>query len=89
MFGGCSDGLGGGVESEEQPVKGGKVELPFAQEENEVLGKEFVELLRNTTREQVDKELTRCPHRETSDKIAEVGSGGAKGEAQARTSLVG
>ena len=56
----------------------GKVELPFVQEENEVLGKEFIELLRTTTREQVDKELTRCPHRETSDKIAEVSVGSSR-----------
>ena len=50
----------------------GRIELPFAQGDDEVLGKEFVDLLRTATREEIDKELTRCPHRETSDKIADV-----------------
>lgn len=47
----------------------GNVSLPFAQNEDEVIGKEYLELLSTVTREQVDKEITRCPHKETSEKM--------------------
>lgn len=50
----------------------GKVALPFADEDDQVLGKEYVDLVKTVTREQVDKEITRCPHPETSKKIEEV-----------------
>lgn len=47
----------------------GNVSLPFAQNDDEVIGKEYLELLSTVTREQVDKEITRCPHKETSEKM--------------------
>lgn len=50
----------------------GPVALPFAQEEDEVLGKEYLDLVANVTREEVDKEITRCPHKETSVKMEET-----------------
>jgi len=50
----------------------GPVALPFTQEEDEVLGKEYLDLVASVTREQVDKEITRCPHPETSKKMEEV-----------------
>ncbi|WVR04023.1 chorismate synthase [Kwoniella sp. DSM 27419] len=50
----------------------GKVALPFAEEEDEVLGKEYMDLVKNVTREEVDKEITRCPHKETSAKMEEA-----------------
>ena len=50
----------------------GKVELPFASGDDEVLGKDFLELLNTVTRAEVDKELTRCPHKETSAKMEAV-----------------
>jgi chorismate synthase len=50
----------------------GKVKLPFEDGEEEVLGKESVELLKTITRERVDQEITRCPHKETSMKMEEV-----------------
>lgn len=45
------------------------VSLPFAQDDGEVIGKEYLELLSTVSREQVDKEITRCPHKETSEKM--------------------
>ena len=50
----------------------GRVALPFTNGEEEVLGGEYLDLLRGVTREEVDKEITRCPHKETSMKIEEV-----------------
>ncbi|WWC60008.1 chorismate synthase [Kwoniella dejecticola CBS 10117] len=50
----------------------GKVALPFAEEEDEVLGKEYMDLVRTVKREEVDKEITRCPHKETSKKMEET-----------------
>jgi chorismate synthase len=50
----------------------GPVSLPFSQEEDEVLGKEYLDLVANVTREQVDKEITRCPHPATSAKMEEA-----------------
>ncbi|KIR96391.1 chorismate synthase [Cryptococcus deuterogattii 2001/935-1] len=50
----------------------GKVALPFADEEDEVLGKEYMDLVKTVTREEVDKEITRCPHKETSKKMEET-----------------
>ncbi|ORY29563.1 chorismate synthase [Naematelia encephala] len=51
----------------------GRVLLPFAKEgDDEVLGKEYLDLLTGVTRSQVDKEITRCPHRETSAKMEET-----------------
>jgi hypothetical protein len=51
----------------------GKVELPFATRDDEVLSKEYMDLIKGVTRAEVDKEITRCPHRETSAKMEEVG----------------
>jgi chorismate synthase len=42
----------------------GKVALPYAHEEDEVLGKEYLDLIKTITRAEVDKEITRCPHKE-------------------------
>lgn len=50
----------------------GRVELPFTSEEDEVLGKEYMDLVRDVSREEVDKEITRCPHKETSKRMEEV-----------------
>jgi len=50
----------------------GRVALPFTEGEEEVLGGEYLDLLRGVTREMVDKEITRCPHKETSAKMEEV-----------------
>jgi len=54
----------------------GKVKIPFvdADEEEGPLGKEYVALINKVTREDVDKELSRCPHKETSEKMEEVSS---------------
>ena len=51
----------------------GKISLPFVQQEEEVLSKEYVDLLKNVSRAEIDKEITRCPHKETSEKMMEVG----------------
>lgn len=52
----------------------GKVTIPFTKnEEDEVLSKEYMDLLSKISREEVDKEITRCPHRETSAKMEQVG----------------
>ena len=61
-----------GVEIVAFVASAGKIALPFAEEEDEVLGKEYVDLLSTVSREEVDKEITRCPHKETSVKIEEV-----------------
>ncbi|WWC98923.1 chorismate synthase [Kwoniella sp. B9012] len=50
----------------------GKVALPFAEEEDEVLGKEYMDLVKSIKREEVDKEITRCPHKATSQKMEET-----------------
>ncbi|WVQ94461.1 chorismate synthase [Kwoniella sp. CBS 9459] len=50
----------------------GKVALPFAEEDDEVLGKEYMDLVKSITREEVDKEITRCPHKATSQKMEEA-----------------
>ncbi|WRT65472.1 chorismate synthase [Kwoniella shivajii] len=50
----------------------GKVTLPFQDEEDEVLGKEYMDLVKSVSREEVDKEITRCPHKETSKKMEEA-----------------
>lgn len=50
----------------------GKVTLPFVEEEDEVLGKEYMDLVKTVTRAEVDKEITRCPHKETSQKMEDV-----------------
>lgn len=52
----------------------GKVGLPFEEEEDEVLGKEYMKLVASVKREEVDKEITRCPHKETSKKMEDVSS---------------
>ncbi|KAK4684828.1 chorismate synthase, partial [Tremellales sp. Uapishka_1] len=51
----------------------GKVALPFASHaDEEVLGKEYMDLLNTVSREVVDKEITRCPHKATSEKMEEA-----------------
>lgn len=49
----------------------GKVKIPFldADDEEGPLGLEYVDLINKVTREQVDAELSRCPHKETSEKM--------------------
>jgi len=37
----------------------------------DALSKEFVALLSNISREEIDKELTRCPHRETAERMTQ------------------
>jgi hypothetical protein len=37
-----------------------------------VLGKEYMDLVNTVNRADVDKEITRCPHKETSKKMEEV-----------------
>lgn len=49
----------------------GKVGLPFDDGED-IVGKELLKLVAGVSRAEVDKELTRCPHRETSAKMEEV-----------------
>lgn len=50
----------------------GKVHLPFATADDEVLSKEYLDLIKGVSRAEVDKEITRCPHKETSVKMEEV-----------------
>ena len=50
----------------------GRVALPFTEGEEEVLGGEYLDMLRGVRREEVDKEITRCPHKQTSAKMEEV-----------------
>ena len=38
----------------------------------DALSPEFVQLLQSVTREQVDAQLTRCPHAETSERMVKV-----------------
>ena len=58
-----------GVEIVAFVASAGKVCLPFAETEDEVLSKDYVQLLSSVSREEIDKEITRCPHKETSSKI--------------------
>jgi chorismate synthase len=39
----------------------------------DALSRDFVALLANITREQVDKHPTKCPHSETAERMTEVG----------------
>ena len=41
-------------------------------EENDALNPEYTQLLRTITREEVDKDITRCPHPETQEKMKAV-----------------
>lgn len=51
----------------------GNIHLPsFSATDDEPLSPEFMSLLKTITREEVDKELTRCPNPEISAKMAEV-----------------
>ncbi len=50
----------------------GPVALPFSHEDDEVLGKEYLDLVKKVTREEVDNEITRCPDRATSAKMEET-----------------
>jgi chorismate synthase len=55
----------------------GKVHMPFKRDgeegaDDEVLGKEYMDLVKSVTREEVDKEITRCPHRETSARMEQA-----------------
>lgn len=64
----------------------GKVTIPFTKnEEDEVLSKEYMDLLSKISREEVDKEITRCPHRETSAKMEQVGRSNCHGSEHADT----
>ena len=61
-----------GVEIVAFVASAGKICLPFVEKEDEVLGKEYMNLISTITREEVDKEITRCPHRETSQQMEAV-----------------
>lgn len=52
----------------------GKVKIPFleADEDESPLGKEYVELINKVTRADVDAQLSRCPHVETSERMEEA-----------------
>jgi chorismate synthase len=50
----------------------GKISLPFEDTEEDVMSKELMRLVSDVSREEIDKELTRCPHKETSQKMQEV-----------------
>lgn len=51
----------------------GNIHLPsFSASDDEPLSPEFMSLLKTITRDEVDKELTRCPDAEVSAKMAEV-----------------
>lgn len=50
---------------------------PINDDENDdnvedALSKDFIHLLSSITRDDVDKYLTRCPHKETSDRMTQV-----------------
>lgn len=49
----------------------GKIGLPFDDGED-IVGKELMKLVKDVTREEIDQELTRCPHKETSQKMTDV-----------------
>jgi len=49
----------------------GKIGLPFDDGED-IVGKELLKLVKDVTREEIDQELTRCPHKETSQKMTDV-----------------
>jgi chorismate synthase len=51
----------------------GKIGLPFDDGED-IVGKELLKLVKDVTREEIDQELTRCPHKETSQKMTDVSS---------------
>ncbi len=52
----------------------GPISLPFKKDggDDEVLSREYMSLVEGVTREQVDKEITRCPHKETSQRMEDV-----------------
>jgi chorismate synthase len=54
----------------------GKIGLPFDDGED-IVGKELLKLVKDVTREEIDQELTRCPHKETSQKMTDVSLGSA------------
>jgi chorismate synthase len=49
----------------------GKIGLPFDDGED-IVGKEMMKLIAGVTREEIDQELTRCPHKETSAKMTDA-----------------
>jgi chorismate synthase len=49
----------------------GKIGLPFDDGED-IVGKELLKLVKDVTRDEIDQELTRCPHKETSAKMTDV-----------------
>lgn len=53
----------------------GKISLPFQDADEDVMSKELMRLVGEVSREEVDKELTRCPHKETSAKMQDVSDG--------------
>lgn len=53
----------------------GKIGLPFDDGED-IVGKELLKLVKDVTREEIDQELTRCPHKETSAKMTDVSGSG-------------
>jgi len=59
-----------GVEIVAFVASAGKVKIPgLDDDQDDVLGKEYTDLINTVTRAQVDQELSRCPHKETSEKM--------------------
>jgi chorismate synthase len=52
----------------------GKVAMPFVSqlEDGESVPAEFYDMLSTITQDEVDKDITRCPHPETAEKMKEV-----------------
>jgi chorismate synthase len=52
----------------------GKVAMPFVSqlEDEEPVSAEFYDMLNTISQEEVDKDITRCPHPETAEKMKEV-----------------
>lgn len=55
----------------------GKIHMPTSkkqengEEDDEVVGEEYLDLLKGITREQVDRNLIRCPHEKTAEEMEE------------------
>ena len=65
----------------------GKIGLPFDDGED-IVGKELMKLVKDVTREEIDQELTRCPHKETSQKMTDVSKFSLRQESLASTMLI-
>ena len=50
----------------------GKIHMPQSKEDEDVDDEEYLNLLQNVTRDQVDENLIRCPHKESAAKMEQV-----------------